>query len=214
MKITRLGHACVLLEGSKTVIIDPFITDNPAASVALDGIPKLDLILVTHDHYDHIGDAKVLASRDEAEVIAIHEIATSEDFKKLTATAMNIGGTYSSKGVQISMTPAVHSANSVGFVVYMDGIRVYHSGDTALFSDMKLIPELFGDLDLAMLPIGGHFTMDSFAAEKAVELLKTQRVIPIHYNTWPPIQADPQEFADSVETANVEVLEPGESLEL
>lgn len=130
---------------------------------------------------------------------------------------MNIGGTYVHDGVKISMTQAVHSASvgsPCGFVIEMDGARVYHSGDTALFSDLALIPSLFGPIDVALLPIGGHYVMDVKQAVLAVELLDPKIIIPIHYNTWPVINADPEAFKTGCGTRPVEVLNPGESFSL
>lgn len=217
MKITRLGHANVLVEGSKTLIIDPFITDNPAASRRLDEIPKLDYVLVTHDHADHFGQAIELARRDNAPLVAIHEITLRDDVinSGIKTIGMNIGGTLEETGVRISMTPAVHSAlhgNAAGFLIAMDKQTVYHAGDTALFSDMQLIPDMFGAIEVALLPIGGHFTMDEAAAARAVTLLQPATVIPVHYDTWPLVQADTKKFtALCPKQTHVVILSPGES---
>lgn len=219
MTITFIGHATVLLAGSRTVLIDPFFTNNPAAAFPLDRLPKIDLVLPTHDHFDHFGDAIEVAKRNDATIVAIHELATGAAVTAagVKAVGMNIGGTYRRDGVSVSMTPAVHSASAgapCGFVIEMDGKCVYHAGDTALFSDMGLIPRTFGDLDLACLPIGGHYVMDATQAASAAELLKAKIVVPIHYNTWPVIAADPEAFASACKGAEVRVLKPGESLEL
>lgn len=220
MKITRIGHACVLLEGNKNVLIDPFITGNPAAKLSLEQIPKLDYILTTHDHDDHFGpDGINLAQRDGATLVSIFDIAQRDDVKQsgIKTVGMNIGGTWVQDDLSVSLTPAVHSSKNgspVGVVVKMDGKTIYHAGDTALFSDMRLIPELFGALDVAFLPIGGHFTMDEKAAARAVEILQPQLTIPIHYNTWPPIQADPQKFVELCGNFQVKIVEPGQALEL
>lgn len=220
MKITRLGHANVLLEGSKNIIIDPFFTGNPAVARNIDEVPKLDFVLVTHDHDDHFGQAVELAQRDNATLVAIHEVTLRDDVASsgITAVGMNIGGTYVQDGVSISMAPAEHSAlhgNAASFVVRMDDKNVYHAGDTGLFSDMKLIPELFGALDVALLPIGGHFTMDEQAAAGAVALLKPAVTIPIHYNTWPLVQANTDTFTELCKgKTEVVVLEPGETYQV
>lgn len=220
MKITRLGHAAVLLEGSKTVLIDPFITDNPLASVTIDQIPKVDFILITHDHFDHFGDTIAIAKRDQATLVGIHEVSVRSDVveAKITAVGANIGGTYTQDGVSFSLTPAVHSADNgspCGFVVSMDDKKVYHSGDTSVFSDMKLIPKLFGHINVALLPIGGHYTMDERGAALATEYLKPDIIIPIHYNTWPPIAADTGLFTKLCEShTDVKILDPGQSYEL
>lgn len=220
MKITRLGHAAVLLQGSKTVLVDPFITDNPLASVTVDQVPKVDFIIITHDHFDHFGDTIAIAKRDGATLIGIHEVSVRPDVTeaKITTVGANIGGTYTQDGVSFSLTPAVHSADNgspCGFVVTMDGKKIYHSGDTSVFSDMKLIPKLFGHLDVAMLPIGGHYTMDEKGAALATEYLKPKVTIPIHYNTWPPIEANTEEFSELVgDHSHVHVLDPGQEYEL
>lgn len=217
MELIFLGHATALLAGSKTIIIDPFIKNNPKAAIPFDSIPKIDLILVTHDHFDHISDAIALASRDGATLVAVHEIATSPVVAeaKIEAVGMNIGGTCQKDGVSISMTNAVHSSGAgspVGFVVSTDGKRIYHSGDTAYFSDMKLIPKLFGPLDVALLPIGGHYGMDVKQALLAASDLGARTVIPIHYNTFPAIAADPADLAKGY--PGTVVLQPGERISL
>lgn len=219
MKLTRLGHACVLIEGSKTIIIDPFLTNNPAASTTLDTLSKVDIVLVTHDHFDHFGDAVAIAKRDNATLVVLHELTTLDAVTEagIEAVGMNIGGTYKIDDVAISLTPAMHSAEHgypTGYVVKMDGKTIYHAGDTALFGDMALIPQLHGPLDVAFLPIGGHYTMDVLGAALALGLLKPMVTIPIHYNTWPLIQADPDELVTRRGSCQVVVLEPGESHEL
>ncbi len=216
IKINWLGHSAVLITGSKNIIIDPFITGNPKASLKIEEIPKIDFVLVTHDHPDHFGDAIEIAKRDKATLIAIYEISQKPEVveSKINVVGMNIGGTYRQDGIVVSMTQAVHSAtvgSPVGFVVEMDGKRMYHAGDTAYWSDMSLIPKLFGELDVAFLPIGGHFTMDIKQAVLAANDLKPKLIIPIHYNTWPVISADPKIFVESCKPFMVKVLMPGET---
>lgn len=202
------------------MLIDPFITGNPLASCTVDDIPKLDYILISHDHSDHFGpDVLALAKRDGATLIAIFDITQRADVVAagIQTVGMNIGGTFEKEGISVSLTQAVHSSehgNSVGLVVRMDGVTVYHAGDTGLFSDMALIPELCGALDVALLPIGGHFTMDEAAAAKATMLLKPKLAIPIHYNTFPQISADPARFTSLCQGCAVRVLEPGQSVEV
>lgn len=220
MKITRLGHATVLIEGSKTVLIDAYVTGNPQAAKTIDEISKVDYILATHDHFDHFGqDAIDIAKRDGATLVAVHEITVRNDVTKsdVKTVGANIGGTYSEDGVSFSLTPAIHSVGggiSSGYVLKFDGKTIYQSGDTAVFSDMGLIPKLFGEIDIALLPIGGHYTMDEKGASLAVEYLKPNVTIPIHYNTWPPIEADTKLFTELVgSNSQVEILEPGQSYE-
>jgi len=217
--ITFLGHAAVLIKGSKTILIDPFFTNNPQAALGMEKLPNIDFILPTHDHFDHLGDAIAIAKKHNATIIAIHEITQLPAVlaSKIKTVGMNIGGTYKVDGVAISMTQAVHSSTAgspCGFVIEMDDKRIYHAGDTAFFSDMSLIPKLFGKLDIAFLPIGGHYVMDIKQAAMAAKLLKPKLAVPIHYNTWPVIQADPEEFAALAKSIKVKILSPGTTLEL
>ena len=222
MKLTRIGHACVLLEGGKNILIDPFITDNPASKHTLEDLPKLDYILVSHDHFDHFGtDAIELAKRDGAKLVAVHEITVKPEVADsgIEAVGMNIGGTYSEEGVDVALTNAVHSSDDgdpTGIVVTIDGVRVYHAGDTDLFSDMSLISDLHGDIDVALLPIGGHYTMDEQGAAKAASLIAPGLVVPIHYDTFPPIEADTEYFSKLCGDLNIEVeiVDPAESIDI
>lgn len=220
MNITRVGHACVTLTGEKNIMIDPFITDNPSAKLNLDQIPKLDYIVCTHDHFDHFNqDVITLAKRDDAKLVAVHELTIKDEVSSsgIETIGMNIGGTYQDDKLSISLTPAVHSAGAgdpSGVVVNQNNTIIYHAGDSAVFSDMKLIPELFGAIDVAFLPIGGHYTMDEPAAAKAVELLNPKLTVPIHYDTWPPISADTGKFIELCKKHKVQIIEPGGSINL
>ena len=218
MKVKFLGHACVEIDGSKRIYIDPFLTDNPAAAIEWQKIDKADFIMVTHDHADHIGDTVAIAKKTGAVVCSTHEIATDLAEKQgLTTEGMNIGGTIDLSGVKVHMVNAQHTSESghvVGFVLELDGKTIYHPGDTGLFGDMKLIGDFF-DIDLAFLPIGDRYTMGIPSAVKAVEFLRPAKVVPMHYNTWPLIEADPEEFKKAVENkAEVVILKPGEALDL
>ena len=217
MRITWLGHACFLLEGSRSVLIDPFVPD---------GLPDVrpDLVAVTHGHDDHLGEAVRLGRK----TVAISEIGKYLRTKGLPAETMNLGGTMAVDGVEFTMTPAVHSSGlneagptayggcACGYVIGMDGVRVYHAGDTALFSDMKLIGELYAP-DVALLPIGGKFTMGPREAMMAADFVGARTVIPMHYGTWPPILQDPFAFRKAIERTTdlrVVVLAPGETFEV
>ena len=217
MKITWLGHSAVKIEGSKIVFIDPFLSGNPSASVKPEEIDKADIVVVTHYHGDHLGDAFSICKKTGATLVSIHEVAVEGEKEGIKAEGMNIGGTVEVNGVKIHMVIAWHSAekgNATGVVVEMDGKRIYHAGDTGLTYDMKLIGEFF-EPDLSLLPIGDRYTMGIPSAVKAVELIKSEVIIPIHYNTFPIIQANPEEFKARVgNKANVVILKPGESYNL
>ena len=224
VKITYLGHAAFLIEGSdsKRMVIDPFITGNPVAKIKIEDLPKLDYVLVTHDHEDHLGDAVELAKRDGAKLIAIHEVAIKHASQKEgviaeQAIGMNIGGTFTDGKLKFSMTLALHSCyngHPAGFVIEMDNRKIYHAGDTDFFSDMKLIGQKFDKLDVALLPIGGHYTMHEEGAAQAVKALEPKLAVPMHYNTWPIISAEAEKFARLCEPIEVRTVGIGESLEI
>ncbi len=217
MQITWLGHSAVEIKGSKTVYIDPFLTGNPAACCGPDAIDEADLVIVTHDHGDHLGDAFPICKRTGATLVSIHEIAVQAEAEGILTEGMNIGGSVESKGVLIHMVQAVHSAEKgdpTGVVVEMDGKTIYHAGDTALTYDMKLVGEFFHP-DLSFIPIGDRYTMGINSAAKAVEFCQTKKVIPVHYDTFPIVTADPEAFKARVGTqAEVIVIKPGETYTL
>lgn len=229
MKITWLGHAAFLLEGSMKVLIDPFITGNPNAPVKPADV-KVDYIVVTHGHGDHLGDAVEIAKKNEAPVVCIHELSRILAKKDIETFGVNIGGTLRTGSVAVTLVPAWHSADvedehgniisagmSAGVVVSMDGVRVYHTGDTDVFLDMQLIGELHKP-DVMLVPIGDYYTMGIAGAVKALELVRPKVAIPMHYNTFPLIEKDPEDFRKAVKAKglNVEVviLNPGESYEI
>lgn len=217
MDITWLGHSAVKIKGSKTIYIDPFLSDNPAASMSPNEITKADVVVVTHDHSDHIGDSFAICKKTGAVLVAIHEIAVMAGEEGITAEGMNIGGTIETQGVKIHMVNALHSCDKgdpAGVVIEMDEKTLYHAGDTALTYDMNFIGEFFQP-DLSFLPIGDRYTMGVRSASKAVEFTRTKKVIPIHYNTFPLVDADPDEFKKLVgDNAEVIILKPGGSYSL
>lgn len=217
MEITWLGHSAVKIQGSKTVYIDPFLTGNPSASTSPEKIKEADVVVVTHHHGDHLGDAFAICKATGAILVGIHEVAVDGSAEGLVSEGMNIGGTVDVRGVKVHMVQALHSAekgNAAGVVIEMDGKKIYHAGDTGLTYDMKLIGEFFKP-DLSFIPIGDRYTMGVPSAAKAVEFVQTKKVIPVHYGTFPIVSADPEEFRRRVgSAAEVIILKPGESYTL
>ncbi len=215
LEITFLGHAAIRIRGSLTIFVDPFLTGNPAASMPADRITAADIIGVTHDHDDHLGDAFDIASRTGATIVSVHEVAVAAQGRGLSAVGMNIGGTIEVKGTRVHMVPALHSAGRgcpAGLIFDIDGKRIYHAGDTGLMTDMKIIGEFFQP-DLAFLPIGDCFTMGPVSAARAVEYVRAKKIVPVHYGTFPAIATDPNEFKRLVGSkAEVLILKPGETV--
>lgn len=220
-KIVFLGHAGFKIETDKIkILIDPFLTGNPLASIRASDIRECDIVLVTHDHGDHLGDTVDICKRTDATLVAIYDLAVHlQEQGVKNIEGMNIGGTANVKGVKITMVKAFHSATRgapVGFVIRTPGVSIYHAGDTQVFSDMKIIGELYKP-DYALLPISGYYTMGPEEAALAAELLKPKVIIPMHYNTFPIIKQDPNNFAELVKQRTPEVkvviLNPGGELE-
>jgi L-ascorbate metabolism protein UlaG (beta-lactamase superfamily) len=225
VKATFHGHACFLLEGdSKRIVIDPFLTGNPAAVIGPAGLQKLDAILLSHGHGDHLGDAVALAKRDKATIVATAELAAFCGEQGATAHAMHIGGAHLFPFGRVKLVPAFHggrvegdatgkyTTNPCGVVVTIGGKTVYHTGDTGLTLEMQLLE---GRVDLMLVPIGDNYTMGVEDAVRAVGFVKPRIVIPMHYNTWDVIRADPRAFQRDVGgRAEVVILAPGESYTL
>ncbi|WP_354698627.1 hypothetical protein DSM112329_04314 [Paraconexibacter sp. AEG42_29] len=221
MEITFLGQSCFLLQDAGvSVLVDPFLTGNPKGAAKADEVPA-DAILLTHGHQDHYGDTVEIAKRTGASVQAITEIAGELGEEGLNAIDTNFGGTAEYEWGSVRIVPAFHTSTTPkgtvtpagGLVIEFGGKRIYHLGDTALFSDLAL-PGKRGKIDIAIVPIGGHYTMDRFDAVVATEFVGADVVIPCHYDTFPPIEADAQAFKADVEHAGfaqVVVLDPGQS---
>jgi len=219
MKATWLGHAAWELDGSRRIYIDPFLDENPKASKKAKDVTKADVVVVSHDHFDHVADAVPICKRTGATLVATYDLAVSLAEKHgIKAEGMNIGGTMTVEGVEVSLVLAFHTAEKghpTGTVIRLDGKTIYHAGDTCLFGDMKIIGEFFAPIDLALIPIGDRFTMGPPSAAKAVEWLRPRRVVPMHYDTWPPIAQDPRSFKELVgDRSEVVILEPGQSIEV
>lgn len=221
MNIRFLGHACFELtyEGT-TVLIDPWLEGNPQAPVGPDDV-EADAILISHGHVDHLGDAVAIARRTGAPVCAIVELAQEIGGEGVEARDFNLGGTLTFDWGWVRLVPAWHTAVSpsgtphtpAGLVVGFGGRTIYHLGDTCLFSDLQLVPRR-DPLDVALIPIGGHYTMDRHDAVIAAEFVKAKQVVPCHYDTFAPIETDPEAFKADVELATaseVVVLKPGET---
>ncbi len=218
MKILWIGHSALFLDGSRKVYIDPFLSGNPSAVKSLADIKECDVVIATHDHSDHLGDSFEICKKTGATFVSLFEIAEEAGKKGINAEMMNVGGTIDCKGVKVSMVPALHSATlggtAVGVVVELDGVVVYHAGDTGLTMDMALIGEMYKP-DIAFLPIDGRFTMTPRLAAKAVELLKVPKVVPFHFNTFPAIESSPEEFKNLVNgKSDVIILKPGGIVEI
>ena len=224
-KVTFHGHATCSLEtdDGTHLVIDPFFGDNPVCDVSVDEV-EADYILISHGHSDHIADAVPLGKRTGATVIATYEVATYLEGRGLKVSKQSIGGGVRYPFGYVKLTPALHggivelpggeafTSLPAGFHIALNGgKRFYHSGDTALLLEMQLLK---GRVDVAMLPIGDRYTMGPEDAVRAIELIEPKVVIPMHYNTWPPIAQDAQAFAAAVgKRARVEILAPGESYE-
>lgn len=221
MDLRFLGHAAFSLsDGDTAVVIDPFLTGNPKAAVSADDVSATTLLL-THGHADHIGDTVAIAKRTGAPVVAIVELAGEIGSEGVEVRDPNLGGTVTFDWGWVKLVPAWHTSTTpkgtvntpAGLLINFKDTIVYHLGDTCLFSDLQLVGKR-NPIDLALMCMGGHYTMDRVDAVEAASLVGAKTVIPCHYNTFPPIETDVQAFKSDVEAAtgsSVVVLDPGET---
>ena len=224
MEITFLGHSAFsITSGDTDILIDPFLTGNPKASLAADDVSP-NHILLSHGHADHFGDVVDIAKRTGATVVAPTEIANELQSEHDVENVLdpNLGGTVTFDWGWVKMVPAWHTSTTpagtvctpMGMLIKLDDQVVYFTGDTCLFSDMQLHAQRGDGVDIAILPIGGHYTMDRHDAVTAVEFIAPKHVIPCHYDTFPPVETDAEAFKADVEAgtgASCVILAPGES---
>lgn len=226
MKISYHGHSVVkIISGGKTILIDPFINGNSLTDLKVDE-EKPDVILLTHAHNDHVGDTVELAQENDSIVVAPVELANYLATFNIETVGMNLGGSKEFEFGTVKYTKAFHSSSYTtddGEVIYggmpagilfkAEGKTIYHAGDTELFGDMELIGKL-NDIEVAFLPIGDFFTMGPEDAAIAAQLLKAKTIVPVHYNTFPPIKQDPEQFKKLVKDSDVRILAAGEQIEI
>ncbi|RCW49482.1 metal-dependent hydrolase [Paenibacillus prosopidis] len=229
MEIVYHGHSCIqMISGEKSLIIDPFLRGNEQAVTNAEDI-RTDAILLTHAHIDHILDADLIAKNNDAPVVAIVELASYMSWKNVKTIGMNIGGTVDLGFAKAKMVQAFHSSGIVledqknimyagmpaGFIIQADGLNILHAGDTALFGDMKMIGERHS-IDVAFIPIGDHYTMGPEDALQAAEWYNAKLVVPVHYNTFPVIRQEAEDFVKKLNEKGIkgQVLKPGEKLTL
>ncbi|MDT3494221.1 metal-dependent hydrolase [Bacillus toyonensis] len=227
MKVSYHGHSVVKIEANgKVILIDPFLTGNPKTDLKAEDV-KVDAILLSHGHGDHVGDTVELAKKNNAVVVAPFELATFLSWQGVHTHPMHIGGSHEFDFGKVKFTQAFHGSSYIdeenktitytgmpaGILFTAEEKTVYHAGDTALFSDMKLIGEL-NDIDIAFLPIGDNFTMGPEDAVLAAKWIHAKTVVPMHYNTFPVIEQDPYQFVEKLQNCTGKVLEAGESITL
>ncbi len=227
-KITWYGHATFKFEDAGvSVLVDPFLDGNPSCSTSANDVGPVDLVLITHDHADHTGQAVEICRSQKAMLGAV--VGTAERLVNaglpqecvLNSIGFNIGGTIQHKGVAVTMIPSFHTSESgvpVGYIVRLpSGLTIYHAGDTGIFGDMALWGKLY-NIDISLLPIGGVFTMDSRQAALACSMLQTKKVIPMHWGTFPVLEQGASDFATELKTQAPDCecikMTPGESFEI
>lgn len=227
IKLTWLGHATFRIQtpAGKTILVDPWVMGNPMCPESEKNIKKVDVMLCTHGHFDHIGDAVEIAKKHSPTVVGIPELVGWLEKKGVKNTAMmNKGGTQSVGDIRVTMVHADHSCGitdgdqtvyggeACGYVIQFDnGVKIYHAGDTNVFGDMKIIHDLYNP-EIAMLPIGDHFTMSPREAAYGVGLLKPKTVIPMHFGTFPVLTGRPSELAKLVKDVEVCEMKPGQTI--
>ncbi|WP_216828927.1 metal-dependent hydrolase [Alkalihalobacterium elongatum] len=227
MKLSYHGHSVVMIETNGTnIIIDPFISGNGQTDLNAEDL-KVDVILLTHGHNDHVGDTVELAKRNKALVVAPFELATYLGWQGVNVHPMHIGGSHTFDFGKVKLTQAFHGSAFVkedekeiiytgmpsGILFTAEGKTIFHAGDTALFSDMKMIGEL-NQIDVAFLPIGDNFTMGPEDAVIAAKWLQAKQIVPIHFNTFPVIEQDAGQFVEKLPAGIGKVLAAGEAIEL
>jgi L-ascorbate metabolism protein UlaG (beta-lactamase superfamily) len=226
MKLKYFSHSAfqVTTDSGTKILIDPFLDDNPTSPVKSKDV-EADYIILSHAHGDHIGDAVKIAERSKVTFICVNELGNYLLSKGFQTHNMHIGGGHDFDFGRVKFTIAHHGSQTpegnyagepAGIILKADGKTLYHTGDTGLFFDMKLISEMNGPIDYMLLPIGDNFTMNITDAVKAAELVKPKTAIPMHYNTFPVIKADPNEFKQKVEAIGIKsrVLQYGEEIQL
>lgn len=227
IKLTWLGHATFRIEtpGGKTLLVDPWVMGNPLCPEKEKKVKKLDVMLCTHGHFDHIGDAVEIARQHDPTVVGIFELCSWLEKKGARKTSpMNKGGTQAVGDIRVTMLHADHSCGildgdqliyggeACGFVIeFQNGLKIYHAGDTAVFGDMQIIRELYAP-DIALLPIGDHYVMSPREAAYACKLLRPKAVVPMHFGTFPVLTGTPAELKQLAKDVEVVEMKPGQTL--